>query len=55
MRSRGADGPAQGYSLTESVATMMPESMQAGVDYHQILVPVVGSHVTEGFILGTMR
>ena len=39
---------AKGYSLTETVATtMMPESMQADVDYHQILVPIVGSHVTD--------
>ncbi len=39
---------AKGYSLTKSVATtMMPESMQDDVDYHQILVPIVGSRVTD--------
>jgi APA family basic amino acid/polyamine antiporter len=39
---------AKGYSLTKSVErVMMPESMQEDVDYHQILVPIVGSRVTD--------
>jgi len=38
----------KGYSLTQTVAkTMMPVSMQADIDYHQILVPIVGSRVSD--------
>jgi APA family basic amino acid/polyamine antiporter len=38
----------KGYSLTRSVAkTVMPVSMQADIDYDQILVPIVGSRITD--------
>ncbi len=39
---------SKGYSLTRSVAkVVMPESMQEDVDYNQILVPVVGTRVSD--------
>ena len=39
---------AKGYSLTKTVEkVVVPESMQADVDYDQILVPIVGSRVTD--------
>ena len=38
----------KGYSLTRTVAkVIVPESMQADIDYDQILVPIVGSRVTD--------
>jgi nucleotide-binding universal stress UspA family protein len=38
----------KGYSLTATVAkVVMPESMQSDIDYDQILVPIVGSRVTD--------
>ena len=39
---------AKGYSLTRTVAkVIVPESMQADIDYNQILVPITGSRVTD--------
>jgi APA family basic amino acid/polyamine antiporter len=39
---------AKGYSLTKTVEkVVVPETMQADVDYHQILVPIVGSRITD--------
>lgn len=39
---------AMGYSLTEPVArTVMPVSMQADVEYNQILVPITGSRISD--------
>jgi len=39
---------AKGYSLTRTVEkVVVPETMQADVDYHQILVPIVGSRITD--------
>jgi len=39
---------AKGYSLTRTVEkVVVPLSMQADVDYHQILVPIVGSRITD--------
>jgi APA family basic amino acid/polyamine antiporter len=39
---------AKGYSLTRTVArVVVPESMQADVDYDQLLVPIVGSRVSD--------
>jgi APA family basic amino acid/polyamine antiporter len=39
---------AKGYSLTRSVArVIVPESMQADIDYNQILVPITGSRITD--------
>ena len=39
---------AKGYPLTRTVAkTVMPVAMQADFDYNQILVPIVGSRVTD--------
>jgi len=39
---------AKGYSLTATVAkVVMPQSMQSDIDYDQILVPIVGSRVTD--------
>jgi amino acid transporter/nucleotide-binding universal stress UspA family protein len=39
---------AKGYSLTTTVEkVVVPESMQADIDYNQILVPIVGSRVTD--------
>ena len=45
---------AKGYSLTRTVAkVIVPESMQADIDYNQILVPITGSRVTdEMMVLG---
>jgi basic amino acid/polyamine antiporter, APA family len=38
----------KGYSLTRTVEkVVVPESMQADVDYHQILVPIVGSRISD--------
>jgi amino acid transporter/nucleotide-binding universal stress UspA family protein len=39
---------AKGYSLTKTVEkVVIPESMQADVDYNQILVPIVGSRISD--------
>ena len=39
---------AKGYSLTHAVTrVVMPQSMQSDIDYDQILVPIVGSRVTD--------
>jgi len=39
---------AKGYSLTATVAkVVMPATMQDDIDYDQILVPIVGSRVTD--------
>ncbi len=39
---------AKGYSLTRTVAkVVMPETMKSDIDYDQILVPIVGSRVTD--------
>jgi basic amino acid/polyamine antiporter, APA family len=39
---------AKGYSLTGAVAkVVMPETMKEDIDYDQILVPIVGSRVTD--------
>lgn len=39
---------SKGYSLTRPVErVVMPESMQEDVDYNQILVPIVGTRVTD--------
>lgn len=39
---------AKGYSLTRTVPkVVVPESMRADVDYDQILVPIVGSRVSD--------
>jgi nucleotide-binding universal stress UspA family protein len=39
---------AKGYSLTRTVPkVVVPESMQADVDYDQLLVPIVGSRVSD--------
>jgi len=39
---------AKGYSLTATVAkVVMPETMKADVDYDEILVPIVGSRITD--------
>ncbi len=39
---------AKGYSLTRTVAkVVVPLSMQADIDYDQILVPITGSRVTD--------
>ena len=39
---------AKGYSLTRTVAkVVVPESMQADIDYDQLLVPIVGSRVSD--------
>ncbi len=39
---------AKGYSLTGTVArTSIPITMQADIDYDQILVPIVGSRITD--------
>jgi APA family basic amino acid/polyamine antiporter len=39
---------AKGYSLTKTVEkVVVPETMQADVDYNQILVPIVGSRITD--------
>ncbi len=39
---------SRGYSLTQPVARIvMPESMQEDLDYNQILVPVVGTRVSD--------
>jgi APA family basic amino acid/polyamine antiporter len=39
---------AKGYSLTKTVAkVVMPETMKSDIDYDQILVPIVGSRVTD--------
>jgi len=38
----------KGYSLTRTVEkVVVPPSMQADVDYHQILVPIVGSRISD--------
>ncbi len=38
----------KGYSLTRTVPrTAMPISMQADIDYNEILVPIVGSRITD--------
>jgi APA family basic amino acid/polyamine antiporter len=39
---------AKGYSLTRTVAkVVMPSTMKGDIDYDQILVPIVGSRVTD--------
>ncbi len=39
---------AKGYSLTQTVkAVPLPESVQADIDYNQLLVPIVGSRITD--------
>jgi APA family basic amino acid/polyamine antiporter len=39
---------SKGFSLTQPVDRLyMPESMQSDVDYHEILVPIVGTHVSD--------
>ncbi|HSL95462.1 MAG TPA: amino acid permease [Thermoleophilia bacterium] len=39
---------AKGYSLTRTIArVVVPSSMQADVDYDRILVPVVGTRITD--------
>jgi len=39
---------SKGYSLTRTVAkVVVPESMQADIDYHQILVPITGTWVSD--------
>ncbi len=39
---------ARGYSLTKTVKTMpLPASVNEDIDYHQILVPIVGSWITD--------
>ena len=39
---------AKGFSLTKTVPkVLMPESMQADIDYNQILVPIIGSRITD--------
>ncbi len=39
---------ARGYSITRSVGrTKMPTTMQEDIDYDQILVPIVGSRITD--------
>ena len=45
---------AKGYSLTRTVEkVVVPESMQADIDYDQILVPIVGSRISdEMMVLG---
>jgi amino acid transporter len=43
---------AKGYSLTRTVAkVVVPESMQADIDYNQILVPIVGSRITDEMVV----
>jgi nucleotide-binding universal stress UspA family protein len=38
----------KGYSLTKTVkAVPLPESVQADIDYDQLLVPIVGSRITD--------
>ena len=38
----------KGYSLTQTVkAAPLPESVQADIDYNQLLVPIVGSRITD--------
>ena len=39
---------AKGYSLTKTLEkVVVPESMQADIDYDQILVPIVGSRISD--------
>jgi APA family basic amino acid/polyamine antiporter len=39
---------SKGYSLTQPVDRLyMPESMQSDVDYHEILVPIVGTRISD--------
>jgi len=39
---------AKGYSLTKTVEkVIVPATMQEDVDYHQMLVPIVGSRITD--------
>jgi nucleotide-binding universal stress UspA family protein len=39
---------AKGYSLTKTVEkVVVPESMQADIDYNQIMVPIVGSRISD--------
>src|SRR5450759_2400156 len=39
---------AKGYSLTKTVKTVpLPESVREDIDYNQILVPIVGSRITD--------
>jgi APA family basic amino acid/polyamine antiporter len=39
---------AKGYSLTKTVKTEpLPESVREDIDYNQILVPIVGSRITD--------
>jgi len=43
---------AKGYSLTSTVAkVVVPETMQADIDYDQILVPIVGSRITDEMVV----
>jgi nucleotide-binding universal stress UspA family protein len=42
----------KGYSLTQTVAkVVVRESMQADIDYDQILVPIVGSRITDEMVV----
>ena len=39
---------AKGYSLTKTVEkVVVPASMQADIDYDQILVPIIGSRISD--------
>jgi APA family basic amino acid/polyamine antiporter len=43
---------SKGYSLTRTVAkVVVRESMQADIDYDQILVPIVGSRITDEMVV----
>ncbi len=43
---------ANGYSLTKSLEkVVVPESMQADIDYHQILVPITGSRISDEMLV----
>jgi len=43
---------AKGYSLTQTVArVVIPEAMRADIDYDQILVPIVGSRITDEMVV----
>ena len=45
-------GARKGYSLTKTVAkVVVRESMQADIDYDQILVPIVGSRITDEMVV----
>jgi APA family basic amino acid/polyamine antiporter len=43
---------AKGYSLTKTVErVVLPESVAADIDYDQILVPIVGSRITDEMVV----